>query len=80
MGDVLIDVVCSNLLLGSKGIDLPKITQKLEKISAAKPLQPLSSHDAYNVKSYLADKRREIITSVLDQDLKRVCCISVRAG
>lgn len=64
----------SNLLLGSKGIDLPKIAQKLEKISVAKAFQPVASLDAYNVKAFLANQRKNIITSVLEEDLRYVSC------
>lgn len=65
-------MVFSNLLLGSKGIDLPKISQKLEKVSAVKAFEPVAALDAYNVKAFLANQRKNIITSVLEEDLRYV--------
>ena len=33
--------VCSAILLGSRGFDVPKLSQKLETLNAAKSLEPI---------------------------------------
>jgi len=33
---------CRHILLGSRGVDLPKLTQKLESLSARKSFEPLN--------------------------------------
>jgi len=33
--------VCSSILLGSRGFDLPKLSQKLETLNAAKTFEPI---------------------------------------
>ena len=32
---------CSSILLGSRGFDLPKLSQKLETLNAAKTFEPI---------------------------------------
>ena len=34
-------VACSSILLGSRGFDLPKLSQKLETLNAAKTFEPI---------------------------------------
>lgn len=59
-------------MLGSKGIDLPKIAQKLEKISSAKAFEPIKSLDVYNVQAFLKNQYENIVFGVLEEDLRYV--------
>lgn len=38
---VILFVSCSSILLGSRGFDLPKLSQKLETLNAAKTFEPI---------------------------------------
>lgn len=58
--------------MGSKGVDLPKIAQKLEKISTTKAFEPIATIDAYDVHSFLKNQRRNIILGILEEDIKHV--------
>ncbi|CAH1117139.1 unnamed protein product [Phaedon cochleariae] len=56
----------ANLLLGSKGVDLPRIAQKLESISTKRtfePIQPIEDLDIYNI---LENETRNKILATFD--------------
>ncbi|XP_056638972.1 nuclear pore complex protein Nup93-1 [Diorhabda sublineata] len=62
----------ANLLLGSKGIDLPKIAQKLESLSTKRtfePIQPVADLDIYNI---LENETRNQILSVFDSGYNKM--------
>ncbi|KAG7311275.1 hypothetical protein JYU34_002306 [Plutella xylostella] len=57
----------AHLLLGSKGIDLQKISQKLETLSSKRtfePLQPIADSD---IESFLKNERENAILSLIDE-------------
>ncbi|XP_068159927.1 nuclear pore complex protein Nup93-1 [Drosophila tropicalis] len=54
-------------LLGSKGVDLPKLTQKLESLSARRSFEPLDPVTDSDVKGYLKNERENAILSVIDE-------------
>ncbi|EDW82712.1 uncharacterized protein Dwil_GK24989 [Drosophila willistoni] len=57
----------AHTLLGSKGVDLPKLTQKLESLSARKSFEPLDPVTDADVKGYLKNERENAILSVIDE-------------
>ncbi|VVD02712.1 unnamed protein product [Leptidea sinapis] len=57
----------AHLLFGSKGIDLQKISQKLETLSSKRtfePLQPIADSD---IESFLKNERENAILSLIDE-------------
>ncbi|XP_060518052.1 nuclear pore complex protein Nup93 [Cylas formicarius] len=56
----------ANLLLGSKGIDLPKIVQKLESISTKRTFEPIQPVDDLDVPSLLQNEIRNKILEAFD--------------
>ncbi|RZF45349.1 hypothetical protein LSTR_LSTR002792 [Laodelphax striatellus] len=56
----------ANLLLGTKGVDLPQLTQKLETLSSRKtfePLQPIADSDIQN---FLKNESENAIISLIE--------------
>ncbi|KAL3282768.1 hypothetical protein HHI36_005935 [Cryptolaemus montrouzieri] len=56
----------ANLLLGSKGIDLPKIVQKLESISTKRTFEPIEPVEDLDLGSLLENEVRNCILSVVE--------------
>lgn len=56
----------ANLLLGSKGIDLPKIAQKLESISTKRTFEPIQPVDDVDIPSKLQNEIRNKILETFD--------------
>lgn len=63
---------CSHILLGSKGIDLPKISQKLESLSARKTFEPLDPIADTDVQSFLKNEKENAILSIIEEVHKNV--------
>ncbi|EDX01629.1 nuclear pore complex protein Nup93-1 [Drosophila yakuba] len=57
----------AHILLGSKGVDLPKLTQKLETLSARQSFEPLDPVTDTDVHGYLKNERENAILSVIDE-------------
>ncbi|XP_017055454.1 nuclear pore complex protein Nup93-1 [Drosophila ficusphila] len=57
----------AHILLGSKGVDLPKLTQKLETLSARQSFEPLDPVADTDVQGYLKNERENAILSVIDE-------------
>ncbi|XP_022208984.2 nuclear pore complex protein Nup93-1 [Drosophila obscura] len=57
----------AHMLLGSKGVDLPKLTQKLESLSARKTFEPLDPVSDTDVRAFLKNERENAILSVIDE-------------
>ncbi|XP_055389893.1 nuclear pore complex protein Nup93-1 [Condylostylus longicornis] len=57
----------AHILLGSKGIDLPKISQKLETLSARKTFEPLDPITDTDIQSFLKNERENAILSVIEE-------------
>ncbi|XP_016973058.1 nuclear pore complex protein Nup93-1 [Drosophila rhopaloa] len=57
----------AHILLGSKGVDLPKLTQKLETLSARQSFEPLDPVTDTDVQGYLKNERENAILSVIDE-------------
>ncbi|KAH8254886.1 hypothetical protein KR038_007338 [Drosophila bunnanda] len=62
----------AHILLGSKGVDLPKMTQKLETLSARNFLEPLDPIQDTDVKGYLKNERENAILSVIEETNRNV--------
>lgn len=62
-----------NLLLGSKGIDLPQIAQKLEVISARKSFEPLDPIADNDISSFLKNEIENCILVCIEGAHKQVC-------
>lgn len=56
----------ANLLLGSKGIDLPKIVQKLESISTKRTFEPIEPVEDLDLSSLLENEVRNCILNVVE--------------
>ncbi|XP_001354896.1 nuclear pore complex protein Nup93-1 [Drosophila pseudoobscura] len=57
----------AHMLLGSKGVDLPKLSQKLETLSARKTFEPLDPVSDTDVHAFLKNERENAILSVIDE-------------
>ncbi|KAH8342988.1 nuclear pore complex protein Nup93-1 [Drosophila kikkawai] len=57
----------AHILLGSKGVDLPKLTQKLESLTASNSLEPLDPIEDTDVRGYLKNERENAILAVIDE-------------
>lgn len=62
----------SNLLLGSQGIDLPRIVQKLDHISTKQTFEPLKPTVDTDVPSYLQNETQNIIVSIIEENFRKV--------
>ncbi|XP_031627562.1 nuclear pore complex protein Nup93-1-like [Contarinia nasturtii] len=57
----------AHILLGSKGIELPKISQKLESLSARKTFEPLEPISDTDVQGFLRNEKETAILSVIEE-------------
>ncbi|XP_014680771.1 PREDICTED: nuclear pore complex protein Nup93-like [Priapulus caudatus] len=63
--------VKASLLLGSKGYDMPKISQKLETLSVAKTFEPLEPVRDVDIQAFLRNERENAILSVIEESRKQ---------
>ncbi|XP_054284847.1 nuclear pore complex protein Nup93-like [Macrosteles quadrilineatus] len=61
----------ANLLLGSKGVDLPQLSQKLESLSSRKTFEPLDPVPDNDIHSYLKNEAENAILSLIETTHKR---------
>lgn len=57
----------AHILLGSKGIELPKISQKLETLSARKTFEPLDPITDTDIQGFLRNEKENAILSVIEE-------------
>ncbi|XP_068156855.1 LOW QUALITY PROTEIN: nuclear pore complex protein Nup93-1 [Drosophila tropicalis] len=63
----------AHILLGSKGINLPKLNQKLEALNARKTFEPLEVTRAEtDISTFLKNERENAITSVIEDTNKNI--------
>lgn len=62
----------AHILLGSKGVDLPKLNQKLEALSARKTFEPLDVKADTDVRTFLKNERENAILSVIEDTKKNI--------
>ncbi|XP_046606302.1 nuclear pore complex protein Nup93-like isoform X1 [Neodiprion virginianus] len=59
--------VQAHLLLGSRGVDLPQISQKLNSLSARRTFEPLDPVADTDIVSYLRNEKENAILSIIEQ-------------
>lgn len=59
--------VKASVLLGSKGISLPKISSKLEALSVTKTLEPIEPLQETDVEGFLRNERENTILSIIEE-------------
>lgn len=62
----------ANLLLGSKGIDLPKIAQKLESLSTKRTFEPIQPVEDLDISNILENEIRNKILGVFDSGYNKM--------
>lgn len=58
--------------MGSKGIDLPRISQKLDAISSKRTLEAIEPVDEFDLDSLLENELRNCILGVIESEHKLV--------
>lgn len=62
----------AHILLGSKGIDLPKISKRLETLSSRKTFETLDSVCDTDISSFLKNEKENAILSIIEDVNKNV--------
>ncbi|XP_033102112.1 nuclear pore complex protein Nup93-like [Anneissia japonica] len=62
--------VKASILLGSKGLDVPKISQRLETLSATRTLEPLEPIADTDIQSFLRNERENALLAVIEETKK----------
>lgn len=61
-----------NLLLGSKGIDLPRISQKLDVISSKRTFEPVEVPDDIDLDTFLKNEIHNCLLSLIEDEHDKV--------
>lgn len=61
-----------HLLLGSKGVDLPQLSQKLEVLSTRKTFEPLEPIPDADIQSFLKNEKENAILSIIEETHRSV--------
>lgn len=64
----------SYILLGSRGIDVPKISKRLETLSARKTFETLDPVYDTDIHSFLKNEKENAILSIIQDVNKSVSC------
>ncbi|KAL5467639.1 hypothetical protein EMCRGX_G031900 [Ephydatia muelleri] len=64
--DESVDVKAS-ILLGSRGFDVPKLSQKLENLNAAKTLEPIEPVVETDIEGFLRNEHENTLVTVIEQ-------------
>ena len=67
-----IDAIFRSLLLGSRGYDIQKVSQKLENLSAAKTFEPLEPVRDTDIQGFLKNERENALLAAIEQARKNV--------
>ncbi|XP_072013036.1 nuclear pore complex protein Nup93-like [Amphiura filiformis] len=59
--------VKASILLGSKGLDVPRISHRLETLSAAKTFEPLEPVADTDIQGFLRNERENALLSVIEE-------------
>jgi nuclear pore complex protein Nup93 len=65
----------AHILLGSKGVDLPKISKKLEALSSRKTFESLDSVADTDIQSFLRNEKENAILSIIEDVNKNVSIV-----
>ena len=63
---------CSAILLGSRGFDVPKLSQKLESLNAAKTLEPIEPVWETDIQGFLRNERENTLLAIIEESRKNV--------
>ena len=67
-----ITVVSRSILLGSKGVDLPALSLRLEALDASRTFQPLEPVQDTDIAGFLRNERENAVLTVIEQSRKEV--------
>ncbi|XP_071957772.1 nuclear pore complex protein Nup93-like [Antedon mediterranea] len=59
--------VKASILLGTKGLDVPKVSQRLETLSATRTLEPLEPIADTDIQSFLRNERENALLAVIEE-------------
>lgn len=62
--------VKASILLGSRGFDIPKLSQRLETLNAAKTLEPLEPVWETDIEGFLRNERENTLLAVIEESKK----------
>lgn len=62
----------SAILLGSRGVDLPHISNRLETLTTARTLQPLEALADTDIAAFLRNERENAIITAIEDSKRRV--------
>ena len=66
------------ILLGSRGFDVPKLSQKLESLNAAKTLEPIEPVWETDIHGFLRNERENTLLAIIEESRKNVTvCVCV---
>ena len=65
-------VTYSAILLGSRGFDVPKLSQKLESLNAAKTLEPIEPVWETDIQGFLRNERENTLLAIIEESRKNV--------
>lgn len=65
-------VTFSAILLGSRGFDVPKLSQKLESLNAAKTLEPIEPVWETDIQGFLRNERENTLLAIIEESRKNV--------
>ncbi|XP_046387019.1 nuclear pore complex protein Nup93-like [Ischnura elegans] len=57
----------AHVLLGSKGVDLPRLSQKLETLSARRTFEPLEPTPDTDIQSFLKNEKENAILAIVEE-------------
>lgn len=64
--------LCRAILLGSRGFDVPKLSQKLESLNAAKTLEPIEPVWETDIQGFLKNERENTLLAIIEESRKNV--------
>ncbi len=70
--DCLLFSCNSSILLGSKGLDVPRISQRLETLSTTKTFEALEPTADTDIQSFLRNERENAVLAVIQETKKNV--------
>ena len=68
----IVSCACSAILLGSRGFDVPKLSQKLESLNAAKTLEPIEPVWETDIQGFLRNERENTLLAIIEESRKNV--------
>ncbi|XP_062501933.1 nuclear pore complex protein Nup93-like isoform X2 [Corticium candelabrum] len=63
--------VRASILLGSRGFDVPRLSQKLDRLDAAKTFEPLAPVRDTDIQGFLKNERENAVLTVIEESRKK---------